>query len=1277
MSGRSIDGTYTAGVALTNTGDNPVTILSSASIANASGVALQAAAVTYWAIGNAGRISGYDVGVSLPGDGSLVNDGHISASQTTAAPGYSYNPTTKTFTPLSGGVLMAGGGVNNTSSAVIAGYFEGVALGGGGSVVNAGSIHTGTTGFGVVLTAGGSVSNAPTGTISAGRYGVLSFGSNAATVTNHGLITSQKAVGVDLFGGGTVGNAAGTITGASYGVVTAGGAVSTVTNQAVITGQSKSGVALISGGTLSNTGSGVITGGVYGIVARGTATISNLGSVTGQTAAGVALFVGGSVGNGGSAVIQGGAYGVAATGSAATVANQGTIAGGSASGVLFVDGGYVSNAKTGTITGAYFGVEITNVSGSVNNLGSVSSSRSFTGLSTFDAAGVDLAAGGTVTNGLSGNIRATWKGVEIGTLSASVGGTVLNQGTIYASNATGNTGAAVWIHGPALISNAATGTIAGGPFGIVSYFQTTVVNYGSIGGTEFAIDAFPGFANRVIVGPGASFSGAVSGGNTIGSTIVSTLELASASLQGTLSGLGSQFTGFAQVTIDPGASWTLSGTNSLAAGVTLTDRGTLLLNGTALSGAGSATISDTAGNFADATIDGAGAVWSGPVELVVGDQGNGSLIVGNQGTVQTAGDTSVDPSQGFAIAQSAGGSGNVAVIGGKSLLSNTGRFLVGDAGFGKLSIEAGGTVITTPGTVAGLNGAEIAAQAGSDGSAVDVTGASSNWSITGSLLVGEAAFGSLAVSGGGAVAADQMDVGVLAGGSGIVSVVGKGSDLTLAGQLTVGDAASAELSILSGGSVSALNGDIGLQANGTGNVDIEGPGSHLDIANDLNIGETGVGVLTLGNGTELTVVNNLNIGANGVLNQFGGIIDPSVVNNTGRAGGKGAITATVSIVNTGTLFTASGTETLVAPVITGTGVLEIDTKGNLTINVGSVAATQTVTFTDGTGILTIGTLGGFAAAIGDFITGDDIVLPGTSVASTSFDASTHVLTLFDASSTTIGTLQFGTSVTGSNLVADGAGGIGTAPCFVAGTRISTERGEVAVEDLREGDRVQVVLRHPHPNPPPLRGRGGSVPTLPLPRSGGGLGWGQAQPVTWIGHRHVDSTRHPEPRKVWPVRITAGAFGPGRPCRDLFLSPDHAVYVEDVLIPVKYLINGATIAQVPRNEVTYYHVELPEHSVLFAEGLPAESYLDTGDRSNFANGGGPIALYPDFATRAREARGCAPLVVTGPELAAARRWVNALAAALAVDVRTGGGYIARPTALPLPSRDTGLPRWRNW
>jgi collagen type I/II/III/V/XI/XXIV/XXVII alpha len=87
-----------------------------------------------------------------------------------------------------------------------------------------------------------------------------------------------------------------------------------------------------------------------------------------------------------------------------------------------------------------------------------------------------------------------------------------------------------------------------------------------------------------------------------------------------------------------------------------------------------------------------------------------------------------------------------------------------------------------------------------------------------------------------------------------------------------------------------------------------------------------------------------------------------------------------------------------------------------------------------------------------------------------------------------------------------------APCFRNGTRISTERGEVAVEAIEAGDKVRVLVGD------------------------------RLAPAIWAGRREVDCARHPQPRKVWPARVAAGAFGPETPHADLFLSPDHAVYV---------------------------------------------------------------------------------------------------------------------------------------
>ncbi len=193
--------------------------------------------------------------------------------------------------------------------------------------------------------------------------------------------------------------------------------------------------------------------------------------------------------------------------------------------------------------------------------------------------------------------------------------------------------------------------------------------------------------------------------------------------------------------------------------------------------------------------------------------------------------------------------------------------------------------------------------------------------------------------------------------------------------------------------------------------------------------------------------------------------------------------------------------------------------------------------------------------------------------------------------------------TGQQALANAALAVLSAPpCYAAGTRIATERGEVGVEDLRVGDRVRLA-------------DGGSAP------------------VTWLGHRSVDCRRHPRPEDVWPVRVAAHAFGLGRPQRDVLLSPDHAVFVDGVLIPVRYLLNDATVRQEAVDAVTYWHVELPAHGVLLAEGLPAESYLDTGNRAAFIEGGSVVTAHPDFARAVWHAKGCAKLVSTGAKLAA--------------------------------------------
>jgi hypothetical protein len=143
--------------------------------------------------------------------------------------------------------------------------------------------------------------------------------------------------------------------------------------------------------------------------------------------------------------------------------------------------------------------------------------------------------------------------------------------------------------------------------------------------------------------------------------------------------------------------------------------------------------------------------------------------------------------------------------------------------------------------------------------------------------------------------------------------------------------------------------------------------------------------------------------------------------------------------------------------------------------------------------------------------------------------------------------------------------------------------------------------------------------------------GEHVPIRWIGRRRVDCRRHKQPEHAYPVRICANAFAPGVPRRDLLVPPQRAIHAKAELVPARCLINGRTLAQVESAPVEYCHRELDRHDLLLAEGLPAESYLDVGDRGRFENGDAPLVLHPDFSSLAWEGSACAELKVAGEEV----------------------------------------------
>ena len=328
-----------------------------------------------------------------------------------------------------------------------------------------------------------------------------------------------------------------------------------------------------------------------------------------------------------------------------------------------------------------------------------------------------------------------------------------------------------------------------------------------------------------------------------------------------------------------------------------------------------------------------------------------------------------------------------------------------------------------------------------------------------------------------------------------------------------------------------------------------------------------------------------------------------------------------SVANNGTLVFGPG-NTYAA---IGGGTIDIGAGGTVEV-AGTVQSSIVTLFKDGLndflnlGAVSAATPSAFAGTIAGFATGDTIVL-------TSVPYSAAELAVYSANMVTVtngGQVVANLPVSGvytptSFQVANVGGNAAIVLCFLPGTHIRTPDSDRPVESLVAGDTVVTLLGAP--------GR-----------------------ITWTGRRTVDCAKHPNPERVWPVRIAANAFGAGLPARDLHVSPDHAIYVDDVLIPAKHLINGTTIHQVKRDSVTYHHIELERHDVVLAEGLSAETYLDAGDRANFAHGGDTTRLFPDFSTRAPntaalwETRGCAPLVMSGPKLETARERINAIARA---------------------------------
>jgi preprotein translocase subunit YajC len=196
-------------------------------------------------------------------------------------------------------------------------------------------------------------------------------------------------------------------------------------------------------------------------------------------------------------------------------------------------------------------------------------------------------------------------------------------------------------------------------------------------------------------------------------------------------------------------------------------------------------------------------------------------------------------------------------------------------------------------------------------------------------------------------------------------------------------------------------------------------------------------------------------------------------------------------------------------------------------------------------------------------------------------------------------------------------------CYLKGTHIATPEGEVQVETLKAGDKV-------------------------LTASGG------VATVKWLGHRTLHKSRIPaqDAVRAFPILFKKDSIANNVPHRDLTLSPGHHVSFDGTLVPAMMLVNGQTIVQQFNTKVfEYFHVELEQFDIMLAEGVPAESYVDTGNRSMFQNAA-EVAMNPDFgpAEGRPEVEGI-KVVQQGPVVEAIRKKLLARAEAMTGAART--------------------------
>ena len=442
-----------------------------------------------------------------------------------------------------------------------------------------------------------------------------------------------------------------------------------------------------------------------------------------------------------------------------------------------------------------------------------------------------------------------------------------------------------------------------------------------------------------------------------------------------------------------------AGIGSLDLGGTLTDSSAIIAQQKTANG--------------DVTVENGGE-WTTTGNLIVGDQGQGSLEILNGGMVHVFAGSVLIGNQNKAFPSSADVLGQCTI---------TEALTVGFNGAATLKIEQGGTVAS--------GDAFIAENAGSQG-AVTVTDANSLWTANGTLYAGDGGTGTLNVQNGGQVTSNAGTIGGVAGGTGTVTVSGTASSWTVNfmgaisnpgdGLLTVGDGGTGTLTVNQGGQVQSLAGLVGNSAASSGTVSLTDAGTSWSMANDLVVAEAGSGVLSVSSGAALSNANanighatgsvgSVTVGSGGTWTQSGALSVGTGGQGTLAVSGGGTVTDTMAFIAQNPGSVGAATLTNAGSQWSTSGLLTIGAGGNGSVTVSNGAAlksgtallgrdahsTGAVTITGtgstwaDTGMLTVGSSGAATLTInsGGTLTSASAILGdlGGSTATASLDGS--------------------------------------------------------------------------------------------------------------------------------------------------------------------------------------------------------------------------------------------------------------------------------------------------